>query len=225
VIAVIALAVALPAAGGGAGAAATRIVEMGKTAQTPKPSCPGTNCQAVGKVTGFQRLVTTPRGTVRPFTATFSGRIVAWSLTTSVPTKTERSFFNSFYGSPPKARLGILRQIQGKSPPRYRLLRESPTIKVSPYFGQKTIFSLAKPLYIQKGQIVALTVPTWVPAFAVGISRQNAWRGSRHSGKCTTNSDIQAGNPHQKVGTAREYGCTYRTARLLYTAYLATKHP
>ena len=231
--AAVALAVAVLGAEGGAGATATHVVELGKTVRPPKPSCPAppgtSNCQSVGKVTGFQRLVATPRGTVRPFNATFSGRIVAWSVTTSVPAKPERKFFNDFYGAPSKARLAVLRKIKGKSPPRYRLLRQSPMVQMSPYFGEKTIFSLRKPLYLQKDQIVALTVPTWLPAFAINLSDKNAWRGSRRAGRCASSDQvknaalIKAGHPQMKVGTARQYGCTYRTARLLYTAYVATK--
>ena len=71
---------------------------------------------------------------------------------------------------------------------------------------------------VQEGDIVALTVPTWAPAFAQGLSGKNVWRASREPGKCTNSTDVRQGEPHQKKGTRATYGCKYSTARLLYTA-------
>ena len=42
-------------------------------------------------------------------------------LTLAQPTNSQRSFFNGFFGTPPEARLAILRRVPGTNPPRYNL--------------------------------------------------------------------------------------------------------
>ena len=74
-----------------------------------------------------------------------------------------------------------------------------------------------------KGQVVALTIPTWAPMFAFNVSAENTWRGSRLPGHCSSKEDIQSGHPQQGVGKIKTYGCYYSNARLLYTATLVKK--
>ena len=85
------------------------------------------------------------------------------------------------------------------------------------------IFALRHPLTVLKGQIVALTVPTWAPMFAFEIEGENSWRGSRLPEHCVAKEDIQNGHPQQGVGKTKTYGCFYSEARLLYTATLVKK--
>jgi hypothetical protein len=87
---------------------------------------------------------------------------------------------------------------------------------LSPYLGQTVKFGAS--LRVEKDDIVALTIPTWAPAFAQNLSAKNAWRASRETGTCTNTTDVRQGEPQQKVGTRATYGCRYSTARLLYTA-------
>ena len=81
-------------------------------------------------------------------------------------------------------------------------------------------FKLGEPLAVRKGNIVALSIPTWAPAFAFDLSQANAWRASRQPGHCTNATDLRQGKPQQVVGSRRVYGCRYEGARLLYTATL-----
>ena len=199
----------------GAQAAARQVTVLGGTQSTPRPACPTSPCEAVGSVTGFQSRIGTMS---RPFVVPYDGRIVAWSLTLSRPKSSQQSFFDDFYDSPPEARLSVLRQVPDKSPPRYRLLRHSPTMVLSPYLGSTIMFALDQPLLAKKGNVVALTIPTWAPAFAVGLADDSGWRASRKSGKCTRTADIKESRPQQKIGSNKQYGCFYKTARLLYTA-------
>jgi hypothetical protein len=209
----------------GAGAVTSRVIELGKTRKTPHPACPGTNCQAVGRVTGFQRQTGGTGGTKNPFISPVTGRIVAWSITTSHPADKERKFFNDLFGSPPAARIGVLSKIADRPIPKYKLLRQSPRQKLDAYLGEKTIFTLREPLYVKRGQIVALTIPTWVPALGVNLTSKNRWRASREQSKCNTSiiANNKVSHPQQKVGTTRRYSCDYTTSRLLYTAFIATK--
>ncbi|MDX6635691.1 MAG: hypothetical protein QOF06_1894 [Solirubrobacterales bacterium] len=218
-----------------ADSAPLRVVVLGKTSETPPASCPGkivggreeTPCRVEGRVTGFQSIAD---GVPRPYEAPFEGKIVAWSITLSKPstveTKTttdEVGFFNDFFGTPSQARIGVLRPIEDSKPPQYKLVRQSPIEILNPYFGSTPVFALDHPLTVLKGQVVALTIPTWAPMFAFNISPENTWRGSRLPEHCISREDIQGGHPHQGVGKIKTYGCYYSEARLLYTATLVKK--
>ena len=187
-------------------------VVLGNTATMPDPSCPESPCQAIGSVTGFQ--VGTSQGSL-PFRVRRDGRIKSWTLTLSEPTSSQRSFFNGFFGTPPEARLAILRRVAGTNPPRYALRAQGSIHVLSPYLGQTVKFGAS--LRVKTGDIIGITVPTWAPAFAQGLPSDNSWRASREAGKCVDSNDVRQGEPQDKVGTRAEYGCRYSTARLLYT--------
>jgi hypothetical protein len=203
---------ALTVSAGAATSSRTTVV-LGGTSTMPDPSCPELPCQAVGSVTGFQ--VSTGQSTL-PFRVKRDGRVKAWTLTLAQPTNRQRSFFNGFFGTPPEARLAILHRIAGTNPPRYNLRRQGSIHVLSPYLGQTVRFGAS--LRVHKGDIVALTIPTWAPAFAQDLSARNAWRASRLPGECTNTTAVRQGQPQQRVGRRATYGCRYRTARLLYTA-------
>ena len=101
------------AAGAGAATSSRTTVVLGSTATVPDPSCPELPCQAVGSVTGFQ--VSTDQGEL-PFRVRRDGKVKAWTLTLAEPTSKQRSFFNGFFGTPPEARLAILRRVPGTEP-------------------------------------------------------------------------------------------------------------
>ena len=115
---------------------------------------------------------------------------------------------------------------QNRQAKKYKLLRQSPTVKLGGALGRKEIFTLDKPLRIRKGQVVALTFPTWASNFALNIepAQDNQWRASRKK-KCGPEQHEQdqrfakKSKPQQKVGSVRHYSCDYTAARLLYWAY------
>lgn len=222
-------------AAGRADSAPLRVIVLGQTAETPPASCPGkivnnveiTPCRVEGHVTGFQAIA---GGVPKPYEAPFDGKIVAWSITLAKPSKVETAtttdevgFFNDFLGEPAMARIGILRPVEGSKPPKYTLVRQSPLKILTPFFGTTPIFALEHPLSVLKGQIVALTIPTWAPMFAFNVAADNTWRGSRLPEHCASKEDIQTGHPQQGVGKVKTYGCYYSNARLLYTATLVKK--
>jgi hypothetical protein len=211
--------------GTGIAGAAPRVIVLG--AATPAvPSCPA-NCQAVGKTTGFQTNIT---GSRNPFVVSVRGRVVAWSIKTGAPStkpnpnnnnQSDYDFFSKTFGGPPKARIAVLKPImksikQGK--PIYKLKSQSPVEDLSGFLGQTTTFTLDTPLRVKPNNVVALTVPTWAPAFAINQSANTKWAASRKKGKCNNTDDILAGTPQDALGTQRSYGCVYNTARLLYSA-------
>jgi len=207
------------ATGDGEASSGRTTVILGQTATEPDPSCPELPCQAIGSVTGFQ--VNNGQASL-PFTVPNDGTIKSWTLTLAQPTGSQRTFFNGFFGTPPQARLAILRRVPGTSPPRYNLRRQGEIKVLSPYLGQTVKFS--SNLKVEKGDIVGLTVPTWAPAFAQDLNTNDVWRASREEGACKNATDIRQGEPQEKVGTRRTYGCKYTTARLLYTATLVEGH-
>jgi hypothetical protein len=242
--AVLALVVGLAAT---AGAENARM--LGKTKKNPRPNCPGDACEVYGQVTGFQRGVDRKKNMFR---VPKNGRIVAWSVRLSKPTKEERDFFGDLAGTEAfgkRATAGI--SILGKRPKkRYRLVRKSPIVVMDNYLGETPIITLSDPLRVRQGQVVALTTVTWLPNFAADrdgrpISRDNIWIGSRtqkdfprpSSGgprSCAVPPNVppqeQAeyffdhSSPHRKVGSQRRYQCLYTNARLMYWAYFVPKN-
>jgi hypothetical protein len=219
------VAVLAVAIGTGSAGAAPRVTVLG--AATPAtPACP-TNCQAVGKTTGFQTSIT---GAKNPFLVSFRGRIVAWSIKTGAPStkpnpnnnnQSDYEFFNKTFGGAPKARISVLKPIMKQiraGHPIYKLKSQSPVEDLSDFLGQTTTFTLDSPLRVKPNNVVALTVPTWAPAFAINQSADTRWQASRKRGKCNDTADILAGTPQDAIGSERSYGCSYTTARLLYSA-------
>jgi hypothetical protein len=213
-----------------AGAARANAVVIGQTPVTPRPNCPtppGANvpadraCQAMGRVTGFQTMAD---GRRNPYKVRRSGRIVAWGVDVSRPTRKERKFFEEALSNsgPPSARLSILKPREGD---RFKLVKQSPVVQLASVLGNRPVFTLADPLRVRKGMIVALTTPTWLSNLAdFGANNTDAWRASREEGQCLNEQDLlKRSRPQQKVGGQRSYACTYEGARILYRAYMAPR--
>ena len=194
-------------------AASARIIEMGAGAQGAKSSCPGNPCEVVGRVTGYQGRADQVRN---PFVAPRDGVVVAFTVTLAQLEQNQVEYFTNLYGSPPSVRLSVLRKSRRRrNRLEHRLIRESRGFEVRQFFGSSPSFALPRPLRVARGDIVALTVPTWAPAFARDLSRSNWWRSSRRRGNC---DDVTQRADFDDVGRVRTFGCTYHTARLLYTA-------
>ena len=214
-------------------AGATTAKVLGRTKNTPPPACPNksntSQCRVVGRVTGFPLMAD---GVKRPLNVHKNGHIVAWSIDLSRPTKDESDslgtlFRNDRFGKKPTARISIIKKKQtGRD---YKLVRQSPTINLKGALGQKEIFTLDQPLKVRKGQIVAISYPTWAPNFAFAGLNTNAnqWRSSRTRGSCSPRNNssraikrwVHTSKAQQKAGSTRTYGCDYTGARLLYWAY------
>jgi hypothetical protein len=209
-------------------ASAARAVTVGKTKRTPKSQCPAPaqNCQAVGRLTGFQVRATGARNL---FAVPRDGQLVGWSVDlTRKPKPSQTRFFGRLYehrpfGRAPTARIAVLKP---KGRKRFKLKSQGPVADLTEFLGERPIITLRNPLAVKKGDIVALTLPTWTSAFAVGASPgQNSWRASRSAKACEIGTEgrqrenLRKSRPQENEGSTRSYGCVYRGARLLYWGY------
>lgn len=193
--------------------AAASIVEIGGTEELPASGCPADNlCRAVTGVTGYQIQVGTKKN---PYLIRSSGKVVALTLRLPELTKEQIKYFEDNYEGEPKVKVAILRPRKRKGVKyRYVLAGQSESINVARYLNSTPQFPLRQALTVKKGDIVALTVETWVPAFAIQQGATTAWRASRDSKSCKKLNK----STHEKKGQIRVYGCQYSTAQLLYKA-------
>jgi hypothetical protein len=184
-----------------------------ETTPPTTPSCPGTPCLAVSRTTGFQVKVGSAKNIL---VAPREGRVVAWTIALGKPNATQIKFFDANEGGEASAGIAILRQ-ERKPNLAYKLIAQSPLVKLEPYFGKTAQFPLTTTLPVKKGDIVALTVPSWAPALALGFANDTSWRASRPKTQCTSTS---AQTTQTSLGAVVQYACLYRTARLTYSATL-----
>jgi hypothetical protein len=187
------------------------LTEVGNSGPDPTPSCPARPCHAVIRTTRYQAKIGTKRGIeVIPADC----RIVAWTIGLGKPGKKQTTFFEKNLGGESQAQITILRP---RRKLRARVMAQGELVKLKRYFGSTVQFALEKSIPVKKGWVVALTVPTWAPALAVGLPGDTSWRASRGKGKC---DDTSAQTAQKLPNQLAQYYCLYRTARLTYSATL-----
>jgi hypothetical protein len=200
-----------------AGPAAAKTIDIGLPDGKPlrQASCPQ-NCFAIDKLTGYQSHLGKYGN---PMKVPRKGNIVAFTIALGKPTAKQSAIFKQRFGDRPMARIAILKP--GKRN-RQKLVAQSETFDLSSYLGSRPQFPLARSLPVVPGEQVALTVPTWAPAFAVNLGNGAAWRSSRKSSGCL---DFNTPAMQQTLNTTLFYNCVYKTAQLLYTATLIPDPP
>ena len=176
----------------------------------PPPDCPE-NCQALAQVSGFQSQLGDAHD---PFRIRRSGYVTAFTIALSKPNADQLSFFKAKYGDTPSVRLSLIHPDEKKHD--YKLLKQTQAFKMEPYFGSAPTIALRQPFRVRKKDIIAITVPTWLPAFAHNVASDQAWRSSHSGDECTASDPPTAA--HEDEDSVKTYGCFYRTARLLYSA-------
>ena len=176
----------------------------------PVASCPGSPCEVVSETTGMQ--VKDGKYSA-PMTIPRNGTIVAWKITLSLPTPSQIAFFNKNEGGPSEAGIAILKNTKKLD---YQLVAESPLVQLEPYFGETAQFALATTIPVQKGERIALTVPTWAPVLSFDLAPKSfAYRQSRKANCTHPASAIQA---QLTIGASATYKCNYAGTRVEYTA-------
>jgi hypothetical protein len=207
VLAVLAALLALPASAG------ARIIEIGGASSTIKPSCPASPCEVVSRTTAFQLAASGKRNF---FVAPRDGRIVAWTIALGEPKKVQTEFFQENLGGAAQAGITVMKRGDRNYA---RVLARSPLQTLTPYFGRRVQFPLTTSLPVAKGNLVALTVPTWAPTLALGLGKGNVWKASRERDSC---DDTQTQSAQTDINDLQQYKCKYRTARLGYSATMIT---
>jgi hypothetical protein len=199
---------------GAASAQASSVREVGDYKEVPLPQagCP-LACQAIGHVTGYQVQIGTHKN---PYVIHRDGYIVAFTIRLGKPDATQTQFFTNLFGGKPQARLTLMKKpkLDKRGTTDLKVLNQSAPVDLTNYLGSTPTFTLSKPLRVSGGSTLAITVPTWAPAFAINLGDDEAWRSSRPKTDCNGTSQAAV----QKVGTTGYFDCFYKTARLLFTA-------
>lgn len=198
-------------------AASGKIVTLGEADPAlPASKCPNDPCLAAYQMTGYQEVANNTKK--RPYLIRRSGRVVAFTVKLGKLTQEQIDFFDGRFDSPASVRISVLRK--GRKKPRlhdHRMVAQSEIFSVEDYLGTTPTFILDEPLEVARGNIIALTVPTWAPVLASEQERSEYWRSSRSEGNCGTAEANAPPSAHMKVGSLRDWRCSYRGERLLYT--------
>jgi hypothetical protein len=204
--------------------ASARIVELGSQGQAASPSCPADRCEAAVRVTAIQGRAA--GGPKNPFYIRRDGWLVAFTVALSRPNAEQIEFFNENFGTPPQVRLAVLRRGETRRTRlNYRLIAQSESFALDDYFGSSPTFVFEQPLRVRRGNWVGVTVDTWAPMFARDLSQADWWRSSRAKGSCDEPRSFEQ-FAMEELGEVSVFGCTYHTARFLYTAtYIPDNRP
>jgi hypothetical protein len=211
-------------------AASAAVVQIGQT-KTPltAPACPkGTStssCKIVlERTTAIQ---TRSDGVSRPTVIKKDGWIVAFTVglsRLSSNAKTVHSLLHGLdtaYGGTPQLALTVLKP-RGKG--RFTVEAQSGNYHLIPFLGQVLTEPLSLPpkftaftaLPVKRGDILALTVPTWAPILTYDLSTSRFAYSQSRTQNCTSAAGSQTAQI--KVGSSKQYGCAYTGTRVEYSA-------
>jgi hypothetical protein len=203
--------------------ASAKVIELGATSTAlVAPACPPAPAACNIVLTQVTALETIRDSRAYPTKVTKAGQIVAFTLGLSSldpdrkKAKADLVFLDHHHGGVPQAAVTVLRPVGKASDHKWQVTGESsPTVHLIPYLGQIVQFPLAKPLPVQPGDAVALTVPTWAPVLTINQSTNFAYRQSRAS-NCASVADTQ--ESQLLIGATATYGCNYPGTRVEYSA-------
>ena len=214
-----------------AGAAAT-VYELGQT-HTPvtAPVCP-TNlplAQCTIILARSTAVETIRDGTAYPTTVRKPGRIVAFTVGLS-ELSTNRSTRKTLihdqdlrWGGTVQVEITVLRQYGKKSKHSFKVVAASPSYHVEPYLGTVVQIPLTTTLPVNKGDVVALTTPTWAPVLSIlQSSKKFAYRQSRRANCANPPNTPQA---QTTIGQKAAYKCNYPGTRVEYSVTEVSSTP
>jgi hypothetical protein len=230
-VALLAAALALPSA------ASAAVIQIGQT-KTPltAPACPkGTStssCRIVlERTTAIQ---TKSDGVSSPTVIKQDGWIVAFTVglsSLSTNAKTVHSLLHGLdtaYGGVPQLALTVLKPGANNT---WTVRAQSGNYHLIPFLGQFLTEPLSLPpkfsaftaLPVQKGDVLALTVPTWAPILTYNLSTTQFAYAQSRSQNCDSAATSQTAQT--KVGSSQAYGCAYTGTRVQYSATEVTNVP
>jgi hypothetical protein len=217
--------------------AAAETIELGQTkSPVVSPTCPSNlpPAQCTIILTRSTALQTMRDGVVMPTRVRQPGVIVAFTVGLSALSSdyaTAQADIHALdvrYGGTTRAAITVLKPVGRPRLNRWQVVAESPLFHLEPYLGTVVQFPLADslgapgtpamaaPLPVAKGDVVALTVPTWAPVLSFGLSTtQFAYRQSRRA-NCPHPAAAQ--QAQVTLGQEAIYRCEYAGTAVQYTA-------
>jgi hypothetical protein len=208
------------------GSAAATTVELGYTTASPvvAPACstklPLADCKII--LERASALETIRAGIDYPTTAKQSGYIVAFTLGLS-RLSTNLTMAHSIianedraYGGTTRASVAVLKPVGKHGKFTWELTAISPVVHLQPYLGTVAQFPLQTALPIAKGEVVALSVPTWAPVLSIDLNpKEYAYRQSRNT-LCSNTAGSETAM--FSLSTTSVFGCDYTGVRVEYSA-------
>jgi hypothetical protein len=151
-----------------------------------------------------------------------AGRIVAFTvglsgLSSSASTrKSYIHYLDQAYGGTTQVAIAVLKPVGKRKFFRWQTVATSPLYHVEPYLGHVVQIPLDNSIEVQRGEVIALTTPTWAPILSINVdNKQFAYRQSR-SKNCTN----PPGQSQAQVtpGATKTYACDYPGTRVEYSA-------
>jgi hypothetical protein len=240
----LALAAALFAAGVVPGLAFAQELQVGNTTTAlAAPTCPQeatvteteTDCAIVlTKTTAYETLsdgvsdptlVTAP-GVIDSFSLGVSGLVIQGASLAK-----ELSTLDTNWGGPPSVELTVLRPVASKGGARWAVAAQSPVMPLRPYLGGVVEFPLIAPIPVVKGEMLAITVPTWAPVLTFGLSTTQfsytqshtqilTGTGTAQKSSCETTASTTLAQ--LTLGEQAQYTCAFQGTRVEYTALEVT---
>jgi hypothetical protein len=210
--------------------ASAAMVQLGET-PTPMvaPACPKgvslADCKIV--LTRTTAVEAMSDSLVNPVRVNQQGWVVSFSVGLSrlVPKASQRATIikglDARYGGDPELQLTVLKPGLKNT---YTVAAQSGIYPVLPFLGQVLDEPLGVPpkftsftaLHVVRGDLIALTVPTWAPVLALKLpNTQFAYRQSRRA-NCTTTPVAQTAQ--LKLHQTAQYQCYYTGTRVEYSA-------
>ncbi len=223
--------------------ASAKVVELGATSSkliaplpcttrgSAAPVCPnGISASNYAiLLTTVTSLETLADGSAYPTTVKQAGRIVAFTVglssldTNTRARKSEIHQADVGHGGTAQVELTVLRRVGAAKLRKWKVVAASPSFHVQPYLGMVVQLPLETTLAVQRGDVVALTTPTWAPILSIGHPTKTfAYRQSR-SANCGV---APAFNQAQlTINATTGYGCDYPGTRVEYSATEVTTTP
>lgn len=206
-------------------AAAAAITELGATTTAlVAPACPKgvapSQCTII--LTRATAIETIRDDVAYPSTVKQAGRIVAFTVglsalsTNATTAQNDVKFLDKTYGGDAQVELTVLKRVGKKTAWTWQVIAQSPLVDVQPYLGQVAQFPLTASIPVVRGEVIALTTPTWAPVLSIDLSTHNfAYRQSRTTNCNNPPSTSQA---QVTVGGSARYTCDYPGTRVEYSA-------
>jgi len=161
--------------------------------------------------------ITTP-GVIDSFTLGISGLVIQGATLSS-----ELTTLDDNWGGPPAAQLTVLRPVASTSGTRWAVAAQSPVMPLVSYLGGVVEFPLIAPIPVVRGELLAITVPTWAPILTFGLTADQFAYSQSHtqiitngSSSCETTSTATLAQ--STLGDQALYTCSFEGTRLEYSA-------